>query len=61
MSGTKSKRKRDRQNEKFFYKLEGWIKPARVSATVQTDDPFGSTGELEDIKLKFFNEQMHKT
>ena len=29
------------------YELECWIKPARVSAPVQTDDPSGSTGELE--------------
>ena len=27
--------------------LECWIKPARVSASVQTDDPSGSTGEPE--------------
>ena len=29
------------------YELECWIKPARVSATVQIDHPSGSIGELE--------------
>ena len=29
------------------YELECWIKPVRVSATAQTDDASGSTGELE--------------
>ena len=29
------------------YELECWIKTARVSATVQTDDPSGGTGEPE--------------
>ena len=27
------------------YELECWTKPARVSASVQTDDPSGNTGE----------------